>query len=125
MEKRKQLTFDIDTKVAKEILGEKNYTTAYSNIKSYMKKHDWTHIEGSVYMSNMSLSNTKVSLILKELKRQYPYLTKCIREMHQADISDIHSLNAEFDYDGTPGKYAIKKEKTKKKTVKKQKKKSR
>ena len=37
MEKRKQLTFDIDTNVAKEILGEKSYTTAYANIKSFMK----------------------------------------------------------------------------------------
>lgn len=36
-EKRKQLAFDIDTNVAKEILGEKNYTTIYANIKSFMK----------------------------------------------------------------------------------------
>ncbi len=34
---REQLTFNIDTNIAKDILGEKNYTTVYSNIKTYMK----------------------------------------------------------------------------------------
>lgn len=105
MKKRKQLTFDIDTNVAKEILGEKSYTTAYANIKSFMKSEGWLHIEGSVYMSSKPLSTTKVAHLINKLKKQYPYLTKCIRNMHQSDISNVHSLEHHFDYDGTPGKF--------------------
>ena len=46
--------------------------------------------------------------LLADLKEQYPYITKCVREMHQANISNIHSLSAEFEYDGTAGKFAQK-----------------
>lgn len=109
MNKRKQITFDIDTNVAKKILG-KSYNNLYTNIKNFMKSKDWEHIEGSVYMSNKPLSNTKVSYLLDELLKKYPYLTKCIRDMHQSDISNIHGLHDHFDYDGTPGKFAKKKE---------------
>lgn len=37
--------------------------------------------------------------------KKYPYLEKCIKEIHQADISNVHSLNQYFSYDGTPGQY--------------------
>lgn len=108
MEKRKQISFDIDTNVAKEILGESKYTSIYSNIQSFMRKEGWEHIEGSVYMSTEPLSNTKVSMLIDRLKKEYPYITKCVRDMHQADISKVHSLEAQFEYDGTPGKFAQK-----------------
>jgi virulence-associated protein VapD len=108
MEVRKQLSFDLDTTVLKEIFGEENYTRAYSDIQSFMKKNDCKHIEGSVYMSNQSMSNLEVLNLLADLKEQYPYIIKCVREMHQANISDIHSLSAEFEYDGTPGEFAEK-----------------
>lgn len=107
-EKRKQLTFDIDTKVAKEVLGEKNYTTVYTNIRDFMKSEGWIHIEGSVYMSSKPLSTTKIAHLINGLKKQYPYIEKCIRSMHQSDISKVHSLDYLFEYDGTAGKYAQK-----------------
>lgn len=107
-QRRKQLTFDIDTNIAKEILGEKNYTTAYANIKNFMKNEGWLHIEGSVYMSAKPLSTTQVAHLINSLKKEYPYLTKCIKNMHQSDVSKVHSLNFHFDYDGTAGKFAQK-----------------
>jgi len=68
------------------------------------------HIEGSVYMSRKPLSATKIAHLINRMKKKYPYLTKCIRNMHQADISNIHSLEHHFEYDGTPGIYAKEKD---------------
>lgn len=107
MEKRKQLTFDIDTNVAKEILGEQKYRTIYSNIRNFMEREGWQHIEGSVYMSKKPLSTIKVAWLVDALKEKYPYLTKCIRDMHQSDISNVHGLHNHFEYDGTAGKFAL------------------
>lgn len=106
MTKRKQITFDIDTNVTKMILGNGSYTNIYTDIRKYMEKNEWQHIEGSVYMSKKPMSNTKVAKILDSMIKEYPYLTKCIRDMHQTDISEIHSLAYRFDYDGTPGRFA-------------------
>lgn len=108
MDKRKQLTFDIDTNILKKILGEKNYSNAYTQIRKFMENEGWIHIEGSVYMSKKPMSSTKVALLINDLKKKYPYLTKCIREMHQSDISNVHSVEHYFEYDGTPGKFAQK-----------------
>lgn len=106
MAKRKQIAFDIDTNVAKEILGEKKYTDIYAHIRRFMEKKDWQHIEGSVYMSSKPMDNADIFFLIKDMKKQYPYLDKCVKEMHQTDISKVHSLDKYFKYDGTPGKYA-------------------
>lgn len=47
----------------------------------------------------------KTAKILDSMIREYPYLTKCICDMYQTDISEIHSLAYRFDYDGTPGRF--------------------
>lgn len=46
--RRKQLSFDIDTKVAKAILGKNNYIKAYLDVRKFLEKEGWEHIEGSV-----------------------------------------------------------------------------
>lgn len=103
---KKQISFDIDTNVAKKILGESNYTQIYADIRKVMRVNGWEHIEGSVYMSKDKAKNTDVLFLINKLKKEFPYVIKCIREMHQADIGNVHSLNAQFEYDGTPGKFA-------------------
>lgn len=105
-QKRKQLTFDIDSVVAKQILGESRYTNVWKDIRKFMEKNGWEHIEGSAYMSKNPVSTVKIISTIKGLKRQYPYLDKCVKAMHQTDISKVHSLQDYFEYDGTPGKYA-------------------
>lgn len=105
MKRRKQITFDIDTNVAKQIFGEQNYTKVYADIRNFMDTERWKHVEGSVYMSDTAVENMDVFFLIGRLKNQYPYLTKCVREMHQTDVTKIHSLNHYFEYDGTPGRY--------------------
>ena len=75
-------------------------------VQSGKTETGWKHIEGSVYMSKSPISNIMVLNMLKKLKKEYPYLTKCFREIHQADVSKVHSLSKQFEYDGTPGRFA-------------------
>ena len=42
--RRKQLSFDIDTKVAKAILGKNNYIKAYLDVRKFLEKEGWEHI---------------------------------------------------------------------------------
>lgn len=105
MAKRKQVTFDIDTNVAKKIFGEQGYTKIYADIRRFMKKEGWRHIEGSVYMSGHPMINGDILYMIDNIKGKYPYLDKCVRDIHQTDVSNVHSLNQYFSYDGTPGQY--------------------
>lgn len=108
MDEHKQITFDLDTNVLKQIHGEKNYTKAYTDIKNFMEHHDFEHIEGSVYTSKSLVSNQEIVVLIKDLKKEHEYLDKSVRDMHQTDVGETHSLGFCFDYDGTPGKFAQK-----------------
>ena len=103
--KRKQITFDVDTNICKQIFGEKKFRQPYNEIRKFLEDNNWTHIEGSSYMSKDKMDNMDVSNLINDLIEQYPYLNKCVKKMHQADISNIHSLEGYFEYDGSPGIY--------------------
>lgn len=102
--KRKQIVFDIDTKIAEMLLGS-NYRNIYRKIENHMYQHGFKHIQGTVYESEESKTNLQISLTIKELIKKNPSLKKCMRDIRQTDISNKHSLNNMFDYDGTCGKY--------------------
>lgn len=108
---RKQIAFDIDTKVAEQILGE-GYRKLYDNIESFAKANGFSHIQGSVYESQKPMTNTDVYIFLNALNNRYPYIEKCIRDIRQTNISGTYSLNHLFDYDGTPGKFVQQDNKT-------------
>ena len=101
---RKQLAFDLDTKVCEAILGS-NYHIIYREIRDFMISNGFIHIQGSVYVSQNELSVVEVLNLLYDLRERIPYIEKCIRDIRQADVSREHSLNDFFDYDGTPGIY--------------------
>ena len=103
-EQKRQLIFDLDTKVAAEVLGP-GYRRVYKDIEKYLIQYGFEHIEGSGYISNTELSDSQVFRIIHNLKKEYPYLTKCVRDMSIANIVSLNSLNKEFDYEGTPGAY--------------------
>lgn len=106
--KRKQIAFDIDTDVAKLILGESNYQNIYKKIEKVFDEKHWKHIQGSVYVSREPISKTKVVRYINELVEKYPYIKKCMRDIRQTEVGRVDSLNKYFDYDGTAGVYAQK-----------------
>ena len=106
---RKQLTFDIDTKIAQKIFGS-GYRKIYLSIERLLVQDGYRHIEGSVYQSMSELNNTDVSMTLYNLMMRIPGIEKCIRDMRLTDITEENSLNYLFQYDGTAGKYSDKSE---------------
>ncbi len=100
----KQIMFDIDTKVAEQILGKK-YRVMYDQIESFFISNGFTHIEGSGYISNNKMTDIDLLYIIKDLKTLYPHLDKSIRDIRVGSFLELNSLNFLFSYDGTAGKY--------------------
>ena len=102
----KLLTFDIDTKVASTILGEKGYRTIYRMIEAHMKDNDFSHTEGSVYISGKPITYPQLSMILNRLKEKYPFIGKAIRHSSVASVNQKqYQSNPLVKYDGTAGEY--------------------
>ncbi|MCM1084459.1 MAG: hypothetical protein NC393_12915 [Clostridium sp.] len=102
---RKQITFDIDTKIAEAIFGQ-SYRMLYFYIENMLKDNGFRHIQGSVYQSIGTVSNISVIVLMSELIQNKPGIEKCIRDIRVTDISKINDLNYLFEYDGTTGLYA-------------------
>ena len=104
MDVRKQIAFDIDTKIAEKIFGS-GYRKIYYYLEQKLSEAQFRKVEGSVYQSIYAVDNTRVSYIVIDLIEKKPGLEKCIRDMRVADITDENSLNYLFQYDGTIGRY--------------------
>lgn len=102
-ETRKSIAFDIDTKVGDEIYGD--YRKIHKTIQKFFELNDFMHPQYSVYESKESMRYALVEMLLREFIREYPDISKCIRDIRVTEIGETHELNRLFDYDGTPGKY--------------------
>lgn len=52
---RKYISFDLDTIALKKFFKSENYSKAYSELGALLHKNDFTHQQGSVYVSSCSM----------------------------------------------------------------------
>ncbi|MBR5970898.1 MAG: hypothetical protein IK016_11230 [Lachnospiraceae bacterium] len=117
---RKQIAFDLDTKLLKSIYCEKtgkHYTRAYYDLGAYLKKRGFLWRQGSVYESQGGMSFYEVAIVTTGAVKNLPWLSECTRDIVATNIGARHSLMPEIT---APSK---KKQGKKKKPVPKKKKK--
>lgn len=96
---RKQIAFDLDTKMLEKYYPTENWRKAYEDIKDHMKDNGFQWQQGSVYVSVKSMTTSEVSDILMDLVEQNPWLNKCMRDCRETNIGRSHSKNKIFDKD--------------------------
>lgn len=83
--KRIMINFDLDTKKY-EALTEKTAPTAYSKIRRFMEKNDFTHRQGSCYISKGLISRAETARIVQNFSVDNIWFGECVRKI---DISYI------------------------------------
>lgn len=101
---RKQIVFDIDTKIAEKIFGS-GYRKIYYHIEKVFKENGFVHVEGSVYQSINNIEHTEFSYLIDTMIEGCPGLEKCIRDARATTIVEENDINYLFQYDGTIGNY--------------------
>ncbi len=109
MLRRKQITFDIDTNIAKRIFGT-GYRTLYYNLEKHFADNGFIHLQGSVYQSTNAVTDFYVMGLVSIFIYNNPGVEKCIRDLRLTDVIKQNSLNHLCNYDGTTGKYPDKSE---------------
>lgn len=67
---RKQVTFDLDTKILEKYYPTKSWQNAYEVIKKHMINNGFEWLQGSVYITKNPVSQTRVSIVLKDLVKK-------------------------------------------------------
>ena len=94
---RKQVTFDLDTKEQEKYYPSKSWHNAYEVIKKHMIKNGFEWLQESVYITKKPVSQTRVSIVLKDLVKKNPWLNLCMRDCRETNIGREHSKNHLFD----------------------------
>ncbi|MCL1798398.1 MAG: hypothetical protein FWG23_01470 [Eggerthellaceae bacterium] len=84
-ENRKSVNFDLVTLKLCEAFGESGTSKAYAKIKRFMQHHGFEHRQYSGYVSGRRMSYVETYDLIRDMKRQMPWLAQCIQKF---DITD-------------------------------------
>ena len=88
---RKAINFDLDTE---QMRAMSLYPNGYGLLKKSFEKHDFTHRQGSGYISNAKLDSDQVNDIMAAVVKEQPWLTECVKKIDVTDIGKQHDLTA-------------------------------
>lgn len=88
---RKAIYFDLDTNSLLTIFP-KGTRTPYSEIKKFMIKREFNHRQYSGYDSINAMSHAQVVKVIKDLSREFPWLSKCLKKLDVTDIGKEYDL---------------------------------
>ena len=98
-DRRMQIIFDLDNVLLEEI-EKGSRKTIYTNIKKFMTKNGFDHIEYSGYVSKEPMKVAEVLDVVRSLKKEFPILDDVVEEMHVTEVGNTYSLDNLFRYKG-------------------------
>lgn len=112
-ESRVSVYFDLDVQALKNIYepaSGHDYTNAYHEIRSFMKKEGYEHEQGSVYHSVSEKDRSDVIRTVKALQDEKSWLKECVKKMSYARISEEHDITGIFQDMGELSQNGLEKE---------------
>lgn len=92
---KKQLVFDLQyAKMEKEHPGMSKW--AYSQLRTFLKRRGFKHIQQTGYESVRKMSLADVAILCSELHNAFPWLKDYLRDCRIGNIYSSHNLTPEF-----------------------------
>ncbi|KGQ40190.1 virulence factor [Gallibacterium anatis] len=95
---RTLIVFDMDTHCLEENYHNASWRNAYTDIQRILKKHGFTNIQGTVYLSDVGVKQAHGTLALQEVAVRCEWFAKCASNIQFYDLKD--DFNAQFIVDG-------------------------
>lgn len=94
MERRyyKAINFDLSTHQLKEHYPGANYCQAYDDLKRFFRRHDFSHRQGSGYISDEKLSTADIYDLMDDLSQQYQWIGECVNKIDVTNVGAQHDL---------------------------------
>ena len=94
-EYKKQLVFDLlQAKMDEDHPGMSK--KAYSDLKKFLERHGFRHIQQTGYESGHKMSLADVSVLCVEMNKAFPWLKEYLRDCRIGNIYSSHNLTPEF-----------------------------
>lgn len=110
---KKELIFDLDTKMLKIYYPNENWRNAYNDIRKHMISNGFDWIQGSAYISRRQMTSLQIQKLLQDLLQANQWLHSCMRDCKETNV--IGSFDRTYLFDKTfkiPTREEIEKERT-------------
>ena len=95
---RTLIVFDMDTHCLEAQYHHPNRKNAYADIQRILKKHGFTNIQGTVYLSKTGIKQAHGTLALQEVAARFEWFAHCVSNIQFYELKD--DFNAQFIVDG-------------------------
>lgn len=82
------INFDLNIEELKKHYPKQSYTTAYTDIRNYMLKHGFEHVQGSGYVSVKPMNKSSMATIIYQMSKTFPWLHKCTRISKATQVAE-------------------------------------
>ena len=95
---RTLIVFDMDTHCLERNYHNPSWRNAYAEIQRILKKHGFTNIQGTVYLSDVGIKQAHGTLALQEVAARFEWFYLCASNILFYEFKD--DFNAQFIVDG-------------------------
>ena len=95
---RTLIVFDMDTHCLERNYHNPSWRNAYADIQRILKKHGFTNIQGTVYLSDVGIKQAHGTLALQEVAARFEWFYLCASNIQFYELKD--DFNAQFIVDG-------------------------
>lgn len=88
----KAINFDLDTHRLEEHYPGANYRQAYDDLRRFLRRHQFSHRQGSGYLSDTKLGTADIYDLMDELSQQYSWIGECVKKIDVTNIGQQHDL---------------------------------
>lgn len=94
MEERyyKALNFDLSTCQLKNIYPGTDYRKAYDDLRHFFVQNNFSHRQGSGYLSDKKLLSADIYEAMSVLAEQLPWIGACVNKMDVTNVGKQHDL---------------------------------
>jgi len=85
----KAINFDLDTNELKKFYPR--YQQAYKDVLKFFKSRDFSHRQGSGYVSNQKLTSADIVDLMDDLRKSFAWTDTCIKKI------DVTNVGAQYD----------------------------
>ena len=91
MERRyyKAINFDLDTRLLRQYY--KRYQQAYADLLRFFIKRNFSHRQGSGYVSNDKLTSADIVDVIGDLRKEFEWSGTCIKKI------DVTNVGVQYD----------------------------
>lgn len=88
----KALNFDLDTNSLKEHYPGASYRQAYDDLRKFFERHNFSHRQGSGYISETKLGTADIYDLMEELSQVFPWIGMHINKIDVINVGRQHDL---------------------------------